>query len=67
MPSISTAGQGSFRAVVDETDSSIEYELEYAGLEGEIAQSLVQATERVTESARRRTVRPGGGARAGSA
>jgi hypothetical protein len=39
VPAVSTAGHGVFRATISNDGQSIEYELRYADLEGEVAQS----------------------------
>ncbi len=41
VPAISTTGNGEFRAEISDDDTTIEYELSYADLEGDVAQSHI--------------------------
>ena len=46
VPAVSTTGHGTFRATLSRDGASIEYELTYAGLEGEVAQSHLHLGQR---------------------
>ena len=45
-PSISTTGRGKFHATISDDQTSIEYELSYSGLEGEVRQAHIHLGQR---------------------